>query len=56
MDSMNEQELKKIAIEKYANIQRIKKYGHEEIEYQERIAKAELQAMGIPAEEFELSH
>lgn len=55
MDSMNEQEMKKIAIEKYTNIQRIKKHGQEEIEYQERIAKAEMQALGIPTEEFELN-
>lgn len=54
MNEMNEKELKKIAIEKYINIQRIKKHGQEEIEYQEKIAKAELQALGIPTEELEL--
>jgi hypothetical protein len=54
MDYMNENELKKIAIEKYINIQRIKKHGQEEIEYQERIAKAELQSLGISTEELEL--
>lgn len=54
MDDMNEKELKKIAIEKYINIQRIKKHGQEEIEYQEKIAKAELQALGIATEELEL--
>ncbi len=48
--------LKKIAIEKYINIQRIKKHGQEEIEYQERIAKAELHALGISSEELELNH
>ena len=53
---MNEQEMKKIAIEKYINIQRIKKHGQEEIEYQERIAKAELHALGISSEELELNH
>lgn len=56
MELMNEQELKKIAIERYINIQRIKKHGQEEIEYQERIAKAELHALGISSEELELTH
>lgn len=51
---MNEQELKKVAMEKYTNIQRIKKYGQEEIEYQEKILKAELQMLGISTEELEL--
>ncbi|MBQ7562531.1 MAG: hypothetical protein IJT16_00925 [Lachnospiraceae bacterium] len=51
---MNEKELKKIAIEKYINIQRIKKHGQEEIDYQEKIAKAELQALGIPADDLEI--
>ena len=55
MEEMNEQELKKVAIEKYINIQRIKKHGQEEIEYQEKIAKAELQALGMPTEELELN-
>ena len=36
---MNENERKKIAIEKYINIQRIKKHGQEEIEYQEKLQK-----------------
>ena len=53
MELMNEQELRMNAIEKYINIQRIKKHGQEEIEYQERIAKAELHALGISAEELE---
>jgi hypothetical protein len=51
---MNEKELIKIAIEKYINLQRIKKHGQEEIEYQERIAKAELQSLGITTEELDL--
>lgn len=55
MDIMNEQEMKKVAIEKYINLQRIKKHGQEEIEYQERIAKAELHALGISSEELELN-
>ncbi|MCD8021980.1 MAG: hypothetical protein LUF30_03060 [Lachnospiraceae bacterium] len=52
---MNEQEMKKVAIEKYINIQRIKKYGQEEIEYQEKIAKAELQMLGISTEDLEMN-
>jgi hypothetical protein len=51
---MNEKELIRIAIEKYINLQRIKKHGQEEIEYQERIAKAELQSLGITTEELDL--
>lgn len=51
---MDEKELKKIAIEKFINIQRIKKHGQEEIDYQEKIARAELQALGITTEELEL--
>lgn len=46
-----EAESKKYAIEKFTNIQRIKKHGQEEIEYQEKIAKAELQALGISTED-----
>ncbi|MCD7956475.1 MAG: hypothetical protein LUG93_12160 [Lachnospiraceae bacterium] len=52
---MNEQEMKKIAIEKYINIQRIKKHGQEEIEYQEKIARAELQMLGISTEDLDVS-
>lgn len=55
MELMNEKEMKKNAIEKYINIQRIKKHGQEEIEYQEKIAKAELQALGITTEDLELT-
>ena len=54
MELMNENEQKKIAIEKYINIQRIKKHGQEEIEYQEKIAKAELQILGISTEDLEI--
>ena len=52
---MNEQELKKVTMEKYTSIQRIKKYGQEELEYQERILKAELQMLGVSTEELELT-
>lgn len=51
---VNENELKKVAIEKFVSIQRIKKYGQEELDYQERIARAELQTMGISTEDLEL--
>lgn len=51
---VNESELKKAAIEKFVSIQRIKKYGQEELDYQERIARAELQTMGISTEDLEL--
>lgn len=53
MEQMNENEQKKVAIEKYINIQRIKKHGQEEIEYQEKIAKVELQILGISTEDLE---
>ncbi len=53
MNQMNENEQKKVAIEKYINIQRIKKHGQEEIDYQEKIAKAELQILGISTEDLE---
>lgn len=56
METMNEYEQKKIAIEKYINIQRIKKHGQEEIEYQEKIAKAELQILGISTEEIDIEN
>lgn len=56
MNNMTENEQKKIAIEKYINIQRIKKHGQEEIDYQEKIAKAELQILGISTEDLEIGH
>jgi len=56
MKIMNENEQKKVAIEKYINIQRIRKHGQEEIEYQEKIAKAELQILGISTEDLEFEN
>lgn len=53
MENMNEKEMRKIAIEKYINIQRIKKHGQEEVDYQEKISKAELQILGISTEDLE---
>ncbi len=55
LEQMNEQEMKRVAIEKYVNIQRIKKHGQEELEYQEKIAKAELQMLGISTEDLEIN-
>lgn len=54
LEEMNEQEMKRAAIEKYVNIQRIKKHGQEEIDYQDKIARAELQMLGISTEELEI--
>ena len=48
-----EVQLKLNAIEKYGNITRIKKYGAEEIAYQEKIIKAELKALDIDMKELE---
>ncbi len=55
LEQKNEQEMKRVAIEKYVNIQRIKKHGQEEVEYQEKIARAELQMLGISTEDLEIS-
>ena len=55
LEQMNEQEMKRVAIEKYVNIQRIKKHGQEEVEYQEKIARAELQMLEISTEDLEIS-
>jgi hypothetical protein len=53
-DTMNKDEMIKLAIEKYVNIQRAKKYGEQELNYQEKIAKAELQALGIHTEDLDI--
>ena len=49
----SEKEVEIYAIRRYADIQRIKKYGMEELEYQEKLVKAELQSYGISVEELE---
>ena len=54
-ERMNEDEMKQVALEKFAAIQRIKKYGQEELEYQEKLVRAELQNLGISTEDLELS-
>lgn len=51
---MTEQEQKNIAVEKFVVIQRIKKYGNEALEYQEKILRKELQMLGVEAENFVL--
>ena len=54
MEIMNEAEQKQLAIERYVNIQRIKKHGQEEIDYQDKIAKTELQILGISTEDLDI--
>lgn len=53
---MNELELKEQAIKEFVNLQRVKtaENKEKEIEYQERVLKARLQALGIPTEDLEL--
>ena len=53
---MNELELKEQAIKEFVNIQRLKAAEdiNKELEYQERILKARLQALGIPTEDLEI--
>lgn len=51
VEKVSEQEQRKLAIEKYSAIQRIKEYGNKEIEYQEQIAVAELNVLGISVED-----
>ena len=52
MEEMTKEEQRQLAIEKFAAIQRIKKY--DELDYQERLARAELQTLGISTEDLEL--
>lgn len=54
-EEVTEAEQKQVALEKFAAIQRIKKYGDEELQYQEKLVRAELQALGISTEELELT-
>ena len=53
---MNELELKEQAIKEFVNLQRLKAAENrdKETEYQERILRARLQALGIPTEDLEL--
>lgn len=54
MEAMNENEQKKAAIDRYINLQRIEKYGKEELKFQKRAAKAELKILGIPTDDLEI--
>ena len=49
LEQMNEQEIKP-----FANWEKVK-HGQEEVEYQEKIARAELQMLGISTEDLEIS-
>ncbi|MCI8646274.1 MAG: hypothetical protein HFE76_05595 [Firmicutes bacterium] len=53
---MNEKELIEIKIKEFADLQRIKSAENKEkeIEYQEKILKAQLQSLGIPTGDLEL--
>ena len=54
--SEKELELKEQAIKEFVNLQRVKTAENKdrEIEYQEKVLKARLQALGIPTEDLEL--
>ena len=56
MDTMKEKELKDIRLKEFADLQRIKKAldRDSEIEYQERILKAQLHSLGITTEDLEM--
>lgn len=53
---MNELELKDQAIKEFVNLQRLKaaEDKDKEIEYQEKILKTRMQALGIPTEDLEI--
>ena len=51
---MEECELRKLTIEKFVAIQRIKEYGVKELEYQEQLALVELEELGISPEELSI--
>ena len=53
-NTMTVEEQKQVALEKYASIQRIKRYGDEELNYQERLAIKELNNLGISVEDITL--
>ena len=54
---INELELKEQAIKEFVNLQRLKAAENKdkEIEYQEKVLRARLQALGIPTEDLELN-
>ena len=55
---MTEKELITIMIDKYTDLQRIKKangeYNNPELEYQLKVMKNKLSALGIPTEDYEM--
>ncbi len=56
-EGMTLDELKQVNIDYYVNLMRIKKAQNEtneELDYQIKVAKAKLQSLGIPTEEFEM--
>lgn len=55
-ENMNELELKEQAIKEFVNLQRLKSANDrdKELEYQEKVLKARLQALGIPTEDLEI--
>ena len=56
-ENMTLDELKQVNIDYYVNLMRIKKAengSNEELDYQIKVARAKLQSLGIPTEEFEI--
>ncbi len=57
-EDMTEKELITVMIDKYTDLQRIKKangdYENSELDYQLRVIKNKLSALGIPTEEYEM--
>lgn len=54
---MTENEWKQVTIDYYVNLQRIKKAetaNNPELEYQLKVVKNKLAALGIPSEEYEM--
>ena len=54
---MVDDELKQVTIDYYVNLQRIKKANtdnNSELEYQLKVVKNKLAALGIPSEEYEM--
>jgi len=57
-EEMTEKELITVMIDKYTDLQRIKKangdHENSELDYQLRVIKNKLSALGIPTEEYEM--
>jgi len=57
-EGMTEKELITVMIDKYTDLQRIKKangdHENSELDYQLRVIKNKLSALGIPTEEYEM--